>query len=798
MQAIAILAATVFWQAPLEQGAVAFDVLRSGGAEGVVEFVRTNGVAALHVVKTNDKGRFIVVPKQPFAVPKGADVRLRIKSEVFTRDPEFAHGHLAFRDHRGFYVEDKVAEGHALRGRQSMGYLRNTAPGRPHERFSYWPSARVESTGAVPAIVISGKPSDTLWYDWVADDYGESKRDRADAWGDSRRAKDYQSTMCPERAFDEFLAADRDHVAQLKKVDGVTRLTVDGQVVAPMLFKGMHHSRAVMRFAGAPMESAGLTLQVGNVMLGGTRKTPGYWTTNGFDAVGAADRIRCEMRTATNSLFVLSVSINPPPEYSERHPEELWRIRNGTVVTGDVGLASIEVKRGYEHRERWPWVSNHSLVWREDVKRNLTALIDELKRTGATKRIVGFHLAGFHDGQFATAYPDYSEPAQKAYARWREERGLDPARLPDFGTAPFFDPVADADRIEAMKFLKRAPFAMQEDVMRHAKRCLGKPSLGFRWCMSAFGGAFFSSYDITPFVHSDAIDVIVPQADYMRRLPGFALGGRPVCASFNLHGKLLVHELDLRTYAVRKPEVSESADYGASRALDAEMWRAIHRKTTGQMLARDEGWWYYEMSGGWFDDKDILADIRAVKGVAARLAHRHPSAWRPSVAYAVDEDSLFLQNITDRGVKPAVDLNSIIGEQVHLLAGSSVPFDQYLLDDFVRDPSLASKYRLLVIAGKFLPRKELMAELSRRTTVVSLERTEDQLTPGAFNALARKARAYVPTREGLQVDMNGDFLSVHCIVPGHYDFKLPKGKLPLDLSAGEVRWFDLSDGSRLF
>jgi len=59
-----------------------------------------------------------------------------------------------------------------------------------------------------------------------------------------------------------------------------------------------------------------------------------------------------------------------------------------------------------------------------------------------------------------------------------------------------------------------------------------------------------------------------------------------------------------------------------------------------------------------------------------------------------------------------------------------------------------------------------------------------------------------------QVDMNGDFVSIHCIVPGKHCFRLPfpakvvnvksgreekpeGGVLKLEMSAGETCWFRL-------
>ena len=83
------------------------------------------------------------------------------------------------------------------------------------------------------------------------------------------------------------------------------------------------------------------------------------------------------------------------------------------------------------------------------------------------------------------------------------------------------------------------------------------------------------------------------------------------------------------------------------------------------------------------------------------------------------------------------------------------------------------------------------------------------LTPEILNRIARESGAYVPVgTTGLMVSMNGDFISVHALKGGHYDFVLPfdcrvvnvksgaeektSGRiLPLNLTAGETCWFEL-------
>ena len=84
------------------------------------------------------------------------------------------------------------------------------------------------------------------------------------------------------------------------------------------------------------------------------------------------------------------------------------------------------------------------------------------------------------------------------------------------------------------------------------------------------------------------------------------------------------------------------------------------------------------------------------------------------------------------------------------------------------------------------------------------------LTPGLLNRLVRESGGYAAVDcPGLQVNVNGDFISVHCLQPGAYDFILPfdcrvknlmsgcaedvaNGRMKLVLTAGETCRFALS------
>ena len=81
------------------------------------------------------------------------------------------------------------------------------------------------------------------------------------------------------------------------------------------------------------------------------------------------------------------------------------------------------------------------------------------------------------------------------------------------------------------------------------------------------------------------------------------------------------------------------------------------------------------------------------------------------------------------------------------------------------------------------------------------------MSPEFFNHIVREAGGYVPvSAHCLQVNMNGDFISVHALATGRYDFKLPfacrvvnvksgtdenvsEGMIHLDMTAGQTCWF---------
>jgi hypothetical protein len=176
-----------------------------------------------------------------------------------------------------------------------------------------------------------------------------------------------------------------------------------------------------------------------------------------------------------------------------------------------------------------------------------------------------------------------------------------------------------------------------------------------------------------------------------------------------------------------------------------------------------------------------------------RLAKRKPTSWKASVAFLVDEDGLLSRGSWISGTPDPFRSGDISTSALNVLAASGVPFDYYLANDFAADVRLATSYKVVFTFGvdwSAEDRRDLKAALDAAGVMVKAVGTQ---TPRGYRQIVEQAGGYIPARHGLQVDMNGDFASIHCLIPGRYEFKTPAGKvMPLDLRTGETRWLVLN------
>ena len=774
----------VVWTAPAD----GFTVEREDGAEGEVEF----GGGTVTVRKTNAAGR-IVVTAPPFRAEKGR--RLRFFADVSVRsDNPWSAGFLcAWSSKRRIVKDDAIAAPWFFGGGYYMTCLINSAPGMTYRKYRHLDPDADEATAA---IVVSGAPSTTVWRNLAAEDLAAADA----AWDERYRRRtercDHSADMQPRDAFLRTLAAEKDHTAAIETRDGVSRLVIDGAPVPPVAYKiSTLVKPGAVTYAGKRLQDrAGVNIGVMNLRLADLKDPErGFWTEKGFDAKAAADFLEGPMRVGEKTLFVLAIGTSAYPAFTEKeHPEDAWLNEDGSVARGNSGSIIPDKYNDGGAKDpgdrRWPWVSMAAPSWRAAIKRCTGELFAELRRRGMLKRIIGVHYYGYHDGQLSLPIPDHSPHVKAAYADYLAKKGLketDPA-----GSYAYFS--------------KQVGFLALEDFSREAKRLAGKPILAVKWNQSPF----HVSFDLTSFVNSDVVDVLVPQAAYHYRLPGMSQGLDATAASYHLHGKMLWMEFDLRTYkALDVWARSVIWSKGLNTAEDFPMWQTTLRKNAGMINACRMGWWMYDMAAGWYDDDEIADDFGEVMAQCRELAARRPDPWRPDVALVVDELAIANYN-TPNGPKVEVPV-TLTAVQWWKNACSGVPYESYLAQDVYDRPELLDGRKAVLLVGYVSPsdaQKAFMASLEKKGVKTLVFRPWG-VPPREINDFARKAGAFVAAApDVLEVDMNGDFLSLHCLVPGRHRVKLPFAakvvnmkdgcaaecdELELDLTAGETRWYRL-------
>jgi len=723
----------VFWSAPLAEGAEAFDVERRDGATGEVSF----SGGELKVVKTNDRGAIVIRPKRGYAVKPGEAVRASVDMSATRSDPFCSLGFVRVFGAKESLAQDVQTENRAFaRGGVKMNVITCTPPGAWERRFAHFTPSKASGTNLTGAVVVAGVRSESVWRNWVVERLADADR-RFAAAKKRYAAKSFTSDRVSDARFAAALA-EADHTARVVRRDGRVVLEVDGQETPPILYKAAGNTSSGSLLDGKGMTAAGIRLLVPTVRFDSSHPEFAAWKLDGFDAKNAADYLEKEMRVAPDGLFVVTLSLNPPPGFADRYPDEIWRTADGRELYGEYCHIRGALKPGQEPpRGTWRAISMHSEAWRDGVLSNVTAMVAEFKRRGLSRRIVGYHLSAFHDGQFATPYPDYSPASVRAFRRrlcekygtvdalsraWgRPVASFDAVEPPQFPKVAFLNP-KDLERRDFVDHLKRGPFRVQEAVAHHLKKEMGKDIVVGKWCLGVYFGRFEGAYDIGAFLESDAFDFLVTQPHYSRRLPGLPMGCRSPLASYRLHGKLFVNEFDFRTKEVIELwDRTEASQSGASRTHDAATWQAVNRRAAGMMLARGMGFWYYDMAVGWYTPPGIREDLAAMMRDIGNLPP--PGDWAPSAALVVDEDGALLRNMVARFDDGKISLSII--EQVEMLAGSGVPLDVLQAADLIRDPSLARKYRTLFFSEMHdvdAPRQKLLEALKRDgRTLVFLE-----------------------------------------------------------------------------
>ncbi|MHB8995743.1 MAG: carbohydrate binding domain-containing protein [Armatimonadota bacterium] len=509
-------------------------------------------------------------------------------------------------------------------------------------------------------------PTDLYWDDFTVEEARPGAKPRYEA-----PVKETLPDLAPAQA----IVAKRPRAqVRMEMVGARPRLFVDGKqtpfawYVSAFGGPGFFSNTQIGDFAKAGVHVYLAPLILGNGLYG----TKGPWLgKDQYDFSVVDDILWRVLRVDPQANVIFYMCCDPYPAWGAENSDHVTQDQNGLPAIVDM------------HTKRWggqpaagerfgPSLVSHKL--RDDVAVTLRKLVAHVETSQAGKAVIGYHVAGFNDGQWfqwARLNPadlhlaDYCPGAQEAFRDWLSHRyhtspdgpivlseeafqkaWNDPkvtsmtARVPGedklWADKVFVDPKTEQDVADYQRFYSEG---VAENIM-YLAGVLKKESKRRVLCGTYYEDITCNSANhiaLGRFLNSPEIDYLAGPAAYGIRMAGYQGAVRNVFGSTCLHGKQYLTEQDWRSWH-SVPNENPQNNFSWGRAETADIHNAMVRRECGMMLAFGLGTWWYDMSGGWFRDDQIMSAIaESVRAFKQELADK--DSPRGDLAVFVSEES---------------------------------------------------------------------------------------------------------------------------------------------------------------
>jgi hypothetical protein len=675
-----------------EAGLLGWNVSLENGAQGewiVDENIFNNGHRSLKLTKTNGVGYIRLKSAFPIVLPAGKE-NITWRGWFHSANAPLT-SMLLFRlvDESGEPAPDLFASGSTQW--QSQSLLRSTPSGVWDKRL------------------LAVKPSDTTRRYWMeAVLYGNP----CSVWLDdldfpAAPWNFYVSDPVPSLAASQtqkYQAPTAPIVAQVASKNNRTELLYNGQSVPPILqfpFIAQYGDFAAFERAGITTQTVTLQINDSDRQLASQSAQTPVWPSAKNKKYYFEELMRTVERAAAqapDSKLFLNFHVLWPRDYVDANPGSEWVNAKGEKGYGNWLYFSGFAKELPNANMNW-WPSPYLDRPFEDAAEVIRAFMQQLKTKPFSNQVVGCFISGGHDGQFYIKERDYSAAGTAAWQKWLQQKyGSEEnfnrawkTRNLSFGSTPvpqerqayqtpknlsqiFFDPATETNQRDYEEFRTERMWRLKEILLQAADDGIGRDLIGLTWQM---GGAL--SGNLGALLRSKTLDGVVVQPSYEYRMPGYVGGVPAAYNSYAAHGKLMIKEMDTRSW-IRETYNNEITGMKISTPMSLENFQKLFRKETGQMIAEDAGWWYYDISHNAFRFPGIMDEIEKEENVYRETLQK-PRTFAPQVALIFSDPGNSWSRTTHYGFRKIAQW--MLNYQNIAFSTSGVPADKFYLDDFM-------------------------------------------------------------------------------------------------------------------
>ena len=481
---------------------------------------------------------------------------------------------------------------------------------------------------------------------------------------------------------------------------------------------------------------------------------------SGFDA-----SVRRILAACPEAYLLPRVNLSAPDRWLKAHPEE-------TDGSG----------------ERESLFSEEWMAFAEDMLRRLIAHVNG---SDYRERIAGYHLAGgnteewFHFDMNAGLSP----AAEKGFKAFLAERyDLPFTGLPDLVPLHGEGPCHGSPYLTA--YLEYASEAAARAVARLARTA--KEAAGEGVVVGAFYG--YALEVPSPLYGTHALQTLLACGDIdFICSPNSYLGVRGTDAdwtemyaadSVRLHGKLCLQECDIRTH-LTKPLGERAPEYDPQRILTAPIWHGLPdrataisqiRKSFARQLIKGNGFWWFDMWGGWYDDPALMTEMKRFREIYADSLTKPGRGSVAELAVFIDERAYARMTDCDRR-------NAVCGQRM-ALGHMGAPYDMYDVSDF---PAVYECYQGVVlftgIETEGAAAATALCEKSGVPYLTNVDR-EPFFSVEELRAFCENCGVHLYADAGDIVYVNARYCAVHAVTGGTKTLRFPAQTTLRDLLDG--------------
>ena len=404
----------------------------------------------------------------------------------------------------------------------------------------------------------------------------------------------------------------------------------------------------------------------------------------------------------------------------------------------------------------------------------LRAFLSHVQKSDYADRVIGYHLAGgcteewFH---FDMDSPDVCKAAKQGFRRYLAQTRPEQAELPPPDFAALGTPGPRHGAEATALFLEYTSAAVVSYITHLAgitKKAAPGAAVGvFYGYTLEVTSSRYGTHALSKLLQCPDIDFISSPNSYIGvRDPAADWTEMYPAASVRLHGKLCVQECDVRTHLTR-PLSQCAPAYDPAGALTAPIWQPLPdknaavqqiRKSFCRQLIGGNGFWWFDMWGGWYADDALMAEMALYRQICAAALQKKNRAGVSELAVFTDERAYY--ELAD------CPLRGCAHEQRRALGLTGAPYDAYDISDFA---AVYQNYKaVLFITGIETSGLRTARALCEKTNVPYLCNSERQPTFGTevLRAFLRQSGVHIYCETDDILYVNENHIALHAVEAG--------------------------------